>query len=453
MIKQYLRLSSVMFVLLALLAACVAPAAAPTTGEAAGSEEQGVTLQVWDIWNRPQDSELIETLHRQFEEAHPGVTIDRVVKSFDDMKATAKLGLSSPDGPDVAFINQGWSDMGALVKADLLVDLTPYAEQYGWSEKLSPGIVARNSFTADGNEFGTGNLYGVPVTAELVGVFYRKDIFAEHGLEVPKTFAEFESILEMLKAAGEVPLNLGNLGGLESTQEYGELLNVNLDERAYLDDLIFVRGNVGWDTPENVQAATKLQEWVTAGYFTDGFAGISDEDSIALFSSGEGAMKLTGSWISSEIIAGPNADNIGFFLLPPATEGAYKLSIGGTSLDYAIRKGTPHETLAAEYIDWMFSDTASAMWAEIGVVPLGPVDPSVLTPDTLFADLVTAWNQMNQTDSVGHYLDWATPTFYDTMTGALEELMAFQITPEEFVQKLQTDYSTFLAEREAAGGS
>jgi raffinose/stachyose/melibiose transport system substrate-binding protein len=54
---------------------------------------------------------------------------------------------------------------------------------------------------------------------------------------------------------------------------------------------------------------------------------------------------------------------------------------------------------------------------------------------------------MNQTDAVGHYLDWATPTFYDTLTASLQELMAKEITPEEFVQKLEADHAAFLAEK------
>jgi raffinose/stachyose/melibiose transport system substrate-binding protein len=63
---------------------------------------------------------------------------------------------------------------------------------------------------------------------------------------------------------------------------------------------------------------------------------------------------------------------------------------------------------------------------------------------SLIADLLTAWNTINQKDEVGHYLDWATPTFWDTLTASLEELMAFKITPEEFTMKLETDYSAYL---------
>ncbi len=419
-----------------------------TLESTAAAPEGEVTLTVWDIWARDEETRVIEALHRDFEAAHPGVTINRVVKSYDDMKATAKLAFSSPDGPDIAQINQGWSDMGSMVQGGLLVNLTPYAEKYGWLQKISPGIIARNSFTGDGAIFGQGNLYGVAPVAELVGVYYRKDIFEELGLSVPKTFEEFEAAMETIKAAGQVPLTFGNLDGWPAGQVYGEIWYTMLADRAALDDLIYGWGKgATWDSEENVAAAGKLQEWVDNGYFTPGFEGIGYEDSGSLFDNGEGAMMLTGSWMSSTFQAGPNGDNIGFFLVPPAAEGGFKMSTGGTSTAYAIRAGSANADLAAEYIDLMMSDKAAEAWVESGTVPVAAVDPALAGSGTMFGDMVAAWNQMNETDAVGHYLDWATPTFYDTLTASLQELLAKRITPEEFVIKLEADHAAFLAEK------
>jgi raffinose/stachyose/melibiose transport system substrate-binding protein len=155
-------------------------------------------------------------------------------------------------------------------------------------------------------------------------------------------------------------------------------------------------------------------------------------------------MMLSGSWLSSTFAAGPHAQDIGFFLVPPAQEGGYKLSVGGTSLAYAIRAGTANPELAVAYIDWMMSDRAAQALVKASTVPVAPVAPGLLEEGTLFADLVTSWNQINQADEVGHYLDWASPTFYDTVTAALQELIAKKITPEEFVKKLEADHAAFL---------
>lgn len=425
-----------------------AETAQATLGEAASVAPAGSDVfTVWDIWTRDVDSEVIETLDREFEESHPGLVINRVVKSFDDMKATAQLALSNEDGPDVAQINQGESDMVALVRAGLLTDLTPYWQKYGWSERYASSLAARNSVLGDGSAYGQGNLYGMAPTAEFVGVFYNKEKFAAAGVEVPQTFAEFEAALETLKNAGETPIMFGDLDGWPAIHTYGEIENAFIDDPTYMDNFIYARGEVSFDIPANVEAAAKYQEWAKQGYFTPDFIGIGYDDALQLFSNGEGAMFLTGTWISGDLLAGPNADKMGFFLVPPQEAGGHKLVVAGTSTAYAIRKGSPNTELAAEYIDWMMSDRAMELWVEAGLVPVVPVDPAQLKEGTLYADMVNAWQQILATNSIGHYLDWATPTFYDTVTAALQELGGFQITPEEFVQKLQADYAAFLQEK------
>jgi raffinose/stachyose/melibiose transport system substrate-binding protein len=418
----------------------------PTSAAGYPAPGEPVTLQVWDILTRDVESEVIDTLISEFEAAHPGVTVERTVKTFDDMKATARLGLSSPDGPDIAQINQGLSDMGALVKADLLVDLTPYAQQYGWFDKISPSIVARNSFTPGGEVFGEGSLYGMPITAELIGVFYNKEKFEAAGVGVPTTFAEFEAALDALQAAGEVPVAFGNLDKFPVIHTYSEIQG-NLVDRAYLDDFIFGRNNQSFDIPENVQAADKLVEWNEKGYFTPGYEGIGYEDSWKLLSDEQSAAMITGSWISGDLLAGANGDKFGFFLTPPAEAGGMHISVGGTSTAFAIRKGTPNEQLAAEFIDLMVSDRAGQLWLEKGIVPVQPVDTSTVQAGTLNSDMVAAWNYLNENDLVGHYLDWATPTFYDTITAALAELLADRITSDEFVAQVQEDYEAYIASK------
>jgi raffinose/stachyose/melibiose transport system substrate-binding protein len=416
-------------------------------GQSAAAAPAGSTvLKVWDIWTRGVDGDTIETLDREFEAAHPGVTIERTVKSFDDMKATVQLALSGEDGPDVAQINQGLSDMVALVKAGLLTDLTPYWQKYGWSKRLAAPLAARNSVLGDGSAYGQGNVYGMAPTAEFIGVFYNKEKFAAAGIEVPKTFAEFEAALETLKAAGETPIMYGNLDGWPAIHTYGEIQNVYLTDPTYLDNFIFGRGDVSFDIPENLEAAAKYKEWADKGYFLEGFNGIAYDDVWPLFSEDQGAMLITGTWMGANLEVGANADKLGFFVLPPLTEGGQKLVVAGTSTAYAIRKGSPNTDLAAEYIDWMMSDRAMELWQTAGLVPVVPVDPANLEPDTFFTDMVNSWGEIVQTNGMGHYLDWATPTFYDTITAALQELGGDQITPEEFVQKLQADYAAFQAE-------
>jgi raffinose/stachyose/melibiose transport system substrate-binding protein len=362
------------------------------------------------------------------------------------MKATLQTALSDADGPDVVQVYQGRSDMVALVAAGLLTDLTPYVQDYGWSRRVAVSLAARNRVVEDGSAYGRGNLYGMAPTVEFVGVFYNKNIFAGAGLEVPKSFAEFEDALAQLKAAGETPIMFGNLDGWPAIHTFGEIENVYLTDRTYMDNSIYGRGDVSFDIPENREAAITYKVWADKRYFTPDFNGLTYQDAFDRFSNGEGAMFITGTWASSDLLAGPNGDDIGFFLLPPQNEGDRKLVVAGTSPAYAIRQDSPNVDLAAEYIDWMMSDRAMELWQQAGLVPIVPVDSGSMEAGTLSADVLSAWDQIVRGQNFGHYLDWATPTFYDTIITALQDLGDARITATEFVASLQTDYAAFQAE-------
>lgn len=415
------------------------PEPAPEMAEEEAMEE--VTLVVWDQFYRGVESEVIDQLDAEFEDAHPGVTIERVPKVLDDLNTTVKLALGEADGPDVSQVNQGRGDMGALVQADLLLALDDYADQYGWNERFSASVNNRNRFTPDGAEFGTGNLYGVSPTAEVVGVYYNKQMFDENGWQVPATWEEFVELLGAIKDAGQTPFAFGNLDGWPGIHEYSAVQHVLVDQQ-YMDDFVYGRSEAGFDIPENQEAARIMQEWIDAGYFTDGFSSIGYDDNTVLFKSGEGVMNITGSWLAGELQ--DSEFDFGFFLVPQQTADEPQLAIGGVGIPYAIRKTTAHPDLAAEYLDWMVSPRAAELWAQASFVPAMPLpEDTEIEEGSLFADTVAAWNKINEDNGVGHYIDWATPTFYDTVVAELQKLFGMQTTPEEFTAAVQTDYQAF----------
>lgn len=415
--------------------------AVKTTPEAPVSEAK---LVIWDQFYRGVESEVIDKLNKEFEEAHPGVTLERVSKVQEDLSTTVKLALSQEDGPDVAQVNQGRSDMGAMVQAGLLLPLNDYAVKYQWNERFSTSVSSRNSFTADGKAFGEGNLYGVSPTAEVVGVYYNKGFFEENGWKVPETFADFEKLLAEIKAKGMTPVVFGDLDGWPGIHEFSSVQHVLVDGK-YINDFTYGVNNVSFDIEQNRETAEIMQDWVDKKYFTDGFMGIGYDDSAQLFKTGQGAMMITGSWLSGELTT--DADQkFGFFLMPQQSADKPQLAIGGVGIPYSIRKTTKNPDLAAEYLDWMVSPRAAQLWAEASFVPAMPLPADFkIEEGSLFGDTVNAWNTINQDNGVGHYIDWATPTFYDTITAELQKLFGKEINPATFTANVEKDYSAFLA--------
>ena len=417
----------------------------PVEQEATEEASSETTLVVWDQFYREEESKVIETLNAEFIAAHPGVKIQRETKVLADLLMSFKLALSESDGPDVAQGNQGRSDMGALVEAGLLLPLDDYLAQYGWGNVFSTSVASRNSFTPDGNTFGQGSLFGVSPTAEVVGVYYNKGIFKDNGWSVPTTFEDLEQLLADIKAAGLTPISFGSLDGWNAIHEFSAIqhLLVSLD---YINNLTYGVNNVSFDTAENRQAAEILSNWAKAGYFSEGYAGIGYDDSNNLFKSGEGAMTITGSWFAPELMTGTE-EEFGFFLLP-GFSGKATMAIGGVGVPFAIRKSTEHADLAAEYLNWMISPRAAELWAEIGMLPAMslPAESKVNT-DNLFGETLFAWDTINKNNAVGHYIDWATPTFYDTLVSELQKLLGGISTPADFTAAVEVDYANFLQEK------
>lgn len=403
-------------------------------------------LKVWDIWSAAGESQVIETLNREFETAHSNVEIRRTAKTIVNMQATTRPALGNPDGPDVAQVNPGRSDLAALVAAGLLADLTPYWQEYRWTNRFPAPLAARNRVLDDGSAYGRGNIYGLAPTAELVGVFYNKEKFAAAGVTVPTTLAEFEEVMATLKAAGEIPLMLGNLDGWPAINLYGEIQNAFINDSTYLDDLIYRRNRTSFDRSTAEQAAVKYKEWIDQGYFPPDFNGLAYDEAWQKFNNDQGAMLISGSWLSNDLLAGPNGSDLGFFLLPPLAKGDEKMTLAGASAAYVIRQNSPNTELAAEYIDWMMSDRAMQLWQQAGLTPVVPVDSSPDEPG-LEADINAAWGQLVEQERIGPYLDWATPTFYNTLAISLQELGDDQMTPLEFAQELQADYAAFQAQQ------
>ena len=64
-------------------------------------------------------------------------------------------------------------------------------------------------------------------------------------------------------------------------------------------------------------------------------------------------------------------------------------------------------------------------------------------PAGVKGDALSGWAKLSTTNAMAGYMDWATPTFYDTVTAAIQELMAGKLTPAAFAKKLDADYLKF----------
>ncbi|PSL06864.1 carbohydrate ABC transporter substrate-binding protein (CUT1 family) [Haloactinopolyspora alba] len=435
-----------------LLVAACAPGGGDDSGDGGGGEGNGtqgasdiqtdpsqlgdVTLTVWDQEVRGGQAEQIKTLNAAFEKAYPNITIDRVSRSTEDLRTTLRLALSGEDAPDVVQANNGRPEMGQYVGSDLLVPLDDYAEAYGWTDRFPESVRALASYSEDGAVFGEGQLYGLPQMGEIVGLYYSKSKLDQLGIEPPETTEDLEAALAAATDAGETPIQFGNSEPWAGIHEFGFVQNQFVDAET-IRDLGFGRPGSSWTSDGNVQAAETMVSWVDQGYFTDGFNGIDYNTAWQDFAQGNGVFFVGGTWLVADLMEAMG-DDVGFVLTPAGASGKH-LVTGGTSIPWSIPANSDAQDAAAAYIDFITNADAMTTVAETGNLPV--VDAGQQEATGLQADVFEAWATAGEEDLLVPYLDYATETFYDTLTAAVQNLLSGQSSPQAFLDTLETEYT------------
>ncbi len=413
-----------------------APSAVRTDAAALGD----ITLTVWDQEVRGGQAAQMKQLNDAFQAKYPNIKLNRVSRSFDDLNTTLRLALSGNEPPDVVEANNGRSSMGAFVKAGQLLPLDAYADAYGWKQRYPESVLRYSRYSADGKSFGEGNLYGLPQVGEVVGVFYNKAKLTKLGLQPPKTWADFETALGTAKTAGEVPLQLGNLDKWPAIHVFGTVQGRHVPAEQ-ISALAFGRKGASWTTPENTAAAEQLVGWVGKGYFAKGFNGQGYDPSWQAFGKGEGVFLIAGTWLLADLEKALG-DDLGFMLPPGVSADAAPVATGGTGLPFAITAKSPNPDAAAAYVNFITSADAMKVLTSTGNLPVAETGEQSVQAGPQ-QDVFTAFGTVTGKDGLVPYLDYATPTFADTLGAALQDLLAEKATPQEFLATLEKDYKTF----------
>jgi raffinose/stachyose/melibiose transport system substrate-binding protein len=133
-------------------------------------------------------------------------------------------------------------------------------------------------------------VFGVPISpAEAGGIFYNRDIYAELGLNVPKTWVEFMANNEKIKAAGKTAL-IQTYGDPWTSQLFvlADFFNV---QKAVPDFATqFTAGVAKFaKTPAATQSFERLKQVHDAGIMNEDFGAATYNDGLRMLVNGEGA--------------------------------------------------------------------------------------------------------------------------------------------------------------------
>ncbi|SFD26713.1 ABC transporter substrate-binding protein [Streptomyces aidingensis] len=384
---------------------------------------------------------LYEELAHEFQRQHPNVTFEITKERYDVLLQNAPRLMASDNPPDLVRLDVQTDQ----VKDNLLLDLDPYADAYGW-DRFPPTQLAPLRVSESGQR-GEGSLYGYGINHSVTGVYFNKELARQIGMnEPPATMGEFEELLQAARDAGLLPIMQANAAG-EANMTYQAILNQLLD-RQTVEDWIYNVPGATIDVPESVAAARRLQEWAEKGYLNSDANSVDYTSMVGRFAAGEGLFMFLGNWQAAALDSEMEG-NVGFFLFPPEDAGRPAIAMS-TPGSLVIPAKAENPDAAAYFLNWTLTNsTARQTVADVGgSVPGG--DPGRPLPDVAPGSVTEqtqeAFQDVAEGDGAIGFLTNATPgMFQNTLAPQLQLLIGGRTSPEEFAAKLQADYEEDLA--------
>jgi raffinose/stachyose/melibiose transport system substrate-binding protein len=399
-------------------------------------EESGDTLKLWHY--EGADSAMGKAWDEAIKifEKETGAKVEFEEKSFEQIRQTASQVLNSDEAPDILEYNKGNATAGLLSSQGLLEPLTDAVEEHGWDELLAPALQTTARYD-DNGVMGSGDWFGVPNYGEFVTVYYNKDAFAEHGLEIPTTMDEFVDVLDAFVADGVTPL-------AEAGLEYplGQLwyqLALQRADRQWVNDYQLYENPVDWHGPELTTATETLVDWVDAGYISKDVTGIKAEDAGVSFINGDAPIFVSGSWWYGRFVSEISGFDFGIFPFPDSD-----LSLGSAGNMWVVPTTAKNKQLAYTFIDITMRPEIQAIIGNNGGVPVAANVDDIT--DEKSQELIAAFNAINEKDGLSFYPDWPTPTFYDEIVAQLQELVNGTKTPDDVLTSLGDAYEDYAAD-------
>lgn len=329
----------------------------------------------------PENQAVSEELVKTFEAANPDINIDIETRpGGSEGDNLIKTRLATGAMADVFQYNSG-SLFQAINPQQFLVDLTNEPWQANVQASFKPVVTAPD-----------GTVRGAPIgAARGGGIYYNKKIYAELGLSVPKTWAEFMANNEKIKAAGKVAV-IQTYGDTWTSQLFvlADYFNVQAKDTNFASR--YTANEVKFATdPAALRGFEKLQEAHDAGLFNEDFGAAKYDDGIRMIALGEGAHYPMLTFATTALVQAypDNIQDVGFFAQPGDEAELNGLTAWMPDGVY-IAQTTPNLDAAKKFVAFIASVEGCDALTRAG----GASGPYLINGCTLPADVPPAVSDM-----------------------------------------------------------
>lgn len=422
-----------MLVLTLVLAACgnnnnnagetVAPTPAPekTEGSANTPVTEEVTLTVTSWQASDTQYEVYKKIQAELNKIHPEIKLDYQPVKATEYNTTLNTALQTGTAADI-------------------IHLRPYGggraiSDAGYLEPID-GLNGLDVFTADqlvAAQSTDGKQYGVPQMLSSTQMLYNKKIFADNGIEIPKTWDEMIQAAETLKANKITPLAFGSKEGWVLSLSHGAI-----GPQFYGQDFLnkLSAGETTLDSPEFLSSIEAMNSLTP--YFPANFEGLGMEDIRTMFALEQAGMVINGHFeIVNILLLNPNLD-LGVFPVPPVDANAKASITTWVDGSFAINKTSKNIEAAKKYLEFMTTDAFGSIILNEMKSPT-PIS-GITTEDPVINEIARLSGENAIPYMAVTYLNSGNPTTKVTLENALQGMYLKQLTPADVVKQVHESY-------------
>ena len=358
------------------------PAASASASNAEPEKSKEATVTYMD-WEGKEMMLSIEKAVAKFTDVNPGLKVINIPAPLQDYGTKLQQMIAANAAPDVFRVG---NDMAiSYASSGLAYDITEYTSADAtFIGGFFPTSV--ETFQYQGKQF------GLPSLLNCYGVFYNKQLFADKGVEEPKTGWSYD---DMFAAATQ----------LKNTEKgtFG-LYNMGMDAFALSQYTASAGGKPFMDTfypvehvtmdPKMTEIVTMIQDSVKAGGMPP--IGVDQGDIVSKFIAGEIPMMWYGQWVADQLIRTAPDLQWGYVSNPTQSADGFHTILDATG--FSISATTPHPDEAYLLLKYVVGTAYNDVLPEFPVAPAAYVDASKTYFDKLsetgHADLADGLNYM-----------------------------------------------------------
>lgn len=265
------------------------------------------TLLIHADTSDPAPKAAFDYVVQAFQAEHPDVEVSLQVYDHEAFKPAIRQFLMF-DAPDVVTWYAG-NRMRFFVDRGLFEDVSDIWTELDLHQSMA---ASRELMTVDAKQ------YGVPYTHYQWGIYYRKDIFEQYGLEIPANWDAFLALCQALKDQGLTPISIGTkpLWPAAGWFDYLNLRSNGLDFHQAL-----TAGEVAYTDHRVRKVFDTWRPLLDNGYFIDDHAALSWQEALEPVIEGKAAMMLIGNFAMALLQEAGVAEDMGFFPFPVIDPG------------------------------------------------------------------------------------------------------------------------------------